>query len=388
MTWSLRQTLVALALTSMVSVPANSQSVSFAEKKGMDVDIFIVKSASGDSEEAAVRASRILALQKAGEGLGGTSDEKRQITTYLGKGAQTALATATLQRVTRRMWGDSGPIIDARIYVNTTDLGRVLTEAGMMATTKELAKSVGNPTIMILYSGLTDRQRSHEETQLGEVVTTYITGFLTKKRWNIVDRKQIQRARKQMKAQGAVEGLPPDPQAQLAMLVGADIYMEFSIVPSTARGLKADVSIKAFDTTTAKVRAAGTASSRVYPAGTTWAKIMQEALGNTMPSIFENLRGYWLEDASEGRPIFIVIDADFSERSRYNGVRNALKDMGTWEKREKTPRRLTGVLRYSGDVDDMADDLDEAMKESGFSKVTFPIESRSMIRVHAVTDGF
>jgi hypothetical protein len=367
---------------------AFAQSVSFSEKKGLDVDVFSVKGAEGSDEKSAVQAARVLALQKAGEMLGGTLDEKAQIAMFLVNAPDDVLAMATLQRITRRMWGDRGPILDARVLVNTKDLRVTLQINGQLSSTKQLAKSLGNPQIMILYSGLTNRQATREETQLGEVVTNFITSFFTQRRWNVVDRKQVERAREKMKAQGVLAGLPPDPQAQLAMLTGADIYMEFSVVTTNARGKKANVSIKAFDTATSQVRAASAADSREYPAGAAWASIMQEALGNSMPAIFENLRGYWLEDAAEGRPVFLVIDGDWSDRARYKNVRSALKEMGTWEKREKTNGLLTGTLRFSGDIDDLSDDLEDALVESGFSEARFILETRSMLRIQAVSDGF
>jgi len=69
-------------------------------------------------------------------------------------------------------------------------------------------------------------------------------------------------------------------------------------------------------------------------------------------------------------------------------VRSALKEMGTWEKREKTNGLLTGTLRFSGDIDDLSDDLEDALVESGFSEARFILETRSMLRIQAVSDGF
>ena len=98
-----------------------------------------------------------------------------------------------------------------------------------------------------------------------------------------------------------------------------------------------------------------------------------------MPALFENLRGYWQQATLDGVATNIIIRGDFSERSRYKAVRTVLKELGTWKKKAVTREPVTGVLRSTGDPDDLIDDLIDVLKEEGFVQVDVVVEQRSML---------
>ena len=234
---------------------------------------------------------------------------------------------------------------------------------------------------MVFTSELEGKQRSREETQLGLVVTDYVTSFLTERRWNHVDRRSAQAAQKQMKAISGIQGMPQDVDAQVALSAGADIYMVFSVTLSTARGMEANVSVKAKDVTTAQVMASATQSSRQHMAGTPVAKVLQEALGNAMPKVFRDLQGYWQQQVADGRPVKVVGRGDFTDRGRYKAVKGALKEVGKWKKAAKSQSELVGTLRFRADPDeddDLEDLLEEALEEEGISQFDFTLTTRSL----------
>ncbi|MEE2779232.1 MAG: DUF6175 family protein, partial [Myxococcota bacterium] len=346
----------------VLSATSHAQSVQFMEKDGVDVSRYMVRGAEAANKDAAVDAARGAALMFVGGEIAGDS-HRAQAAAYLSSRPADAMAYASMKRVMKTSWGSKGPKLDVVVDVNTTGFRKHLENQGMATSGRALAQQLESPTIMVLTSELEGKQRSREETQLGLVVTDYVTSFLTERRWSLVDRKSAQASQKQMKAISGIQGMPQDVDAQVALSAGADIYMVFSVTLSTARGMEANVSVKAKDVTTAQVMASATESSRQHMAGTPVAKVLQEALGNAMPKVFKDLQGYWQQQVAEGRPVKVVVRGDFSDRGRYKAVKGALKEVGKWKKAAKSQSELVGTLRFRAEPDE-DDDLEDLLEEA------------------------
>ena len=351
-------------------------TVRFVEQEGVGISRFLVQSAEASSEDKATEVARLLAVGAAGQQIGGSETEKRAIDHLLSVMPEDALSFAGVKRITKRKWGSAGPRIDAMIDVDITALRAFLTSRGVMETDRAVASGVGSPTLMVMPSSMVDRENSRRETELGEIGVDVISSFFTSRRWELVDRKAIRAAQERADAMGAIAGMPADPTAQIAAMAGADIYVTFS-VEGGARSKT--VSVRAYDSASGTVQAASVESSREYMRGADSAAMVREALANAMPALFENLRGYWQQATLDGVATNIIIRGDFSERSRYKAVRTVLKELGTWKKKAVTRETVTGVLRSTGDPDDLIDDLIDVLKEEGFVQVDVVVEQRSML---------
>lgn len=359
---------------------SHAQSVQFMEKDGLHVSRYMVRGAEGANQQAAVDVARAAALRFAGEDLAGDAN-RGQAGAYLSSRPAVAMGFVNMKRIMKTSWGSKGPKLDVLVDVDTTQLRKHLETQGLAQAGGALAEQLDSPTIMVLTSELDGKQQTRTETQLGEVVTDYVTSFLTERRWSLVDRKAALAARKKLKAISGIQGMPQDVDAQVALSAGADIYMVFSVTLSTHRGMEASVSVKAKDVTTAQLMASATESSRQHMAGTPAVKVLQEALGNAMPKVFKDLQGYWQQQAAQGRPVKVVVRGDFSNRGRYKAVKGALKEVGKWKKAAKSQSELVGTLRFRPEPDeddDLEDLLEEALEEEGISQFDFTLTTRSL----------
>jgi hypothetical protein len=380
---SLAQLLTAIVTLAAMAIagPANASTVTFMEKVGQDLNRYKVSGAEAATEADAIVVARAHALLACGEGLAGTSKSKDAARRFLANPSEATLGLAHSRRITKRLWSDLGPKLDVIVDVDSTALQRIMEDAHVIERSSAVVSAAGNPRIMVIYSGLIDRRTTHAETQLGEVVTDYLMSFFTARRWNVVDRKAVERARRKVQAIEGVSGLPADPVARIAVMAGADIYVSFSVRPNTRGGVQATISVKAFNPTTAQVLASSVANSRQYMAGTAFANVVNEALGNAMPKVFENLMGYWRQHSELGRPVLVTVRADFADRQRYRAARDVLKSIGKFTKSVKTEKQLSGSILLKGDSDDLSDDLEDGLAAAGFLNLRFIVESRSFLMI-------
>jgi hypothetical protein len=296
-----------------------------------------------------------------------------------------ALAHATAGELLSRMETSEKFVVevDTIVDVNVEGLRLMLEGNKVITSDKALAKAVGNPTILVIYSELEKNPNDRELTQLGEVVTTQLESFFASRRWELVDQDAVRKAREQQIAMQEVAGMPEDPLATLAALAGADMYVEFSFAKDMSSGYQASTSITAYETVTGqKTGAAVGRSSTLMSAD--WALAAQQSIGAAMPDLFEQIRGYWQLAAEEGRRIKVIVRSPrglFADYDRQKDVRDALKDVAdTWRQGTATASTIEGLLLTTEkDPSDVADDLYDALKDAGFSKVSYKVQSRALL---------
>ena len=360
--------------------------VSFAEKSADGKNNrYKVEGAQGADEAAAVKSAQINALIYAGKELTGIAAEKNAVSSYLKNPAPEVLAMSGKGSVFKRMFtpDGSGVAIGAMIDVNIPELETHLTGKKLITSAKALAKGIGNPTLLVTHTKRFGNEKNVQLTDLGNITRDKIAGFLTAKRWNMVDESAVEQARKRQDAMSQVAGVIEDPVAQIAMLTGADIYVTYSAVASKGGQTHVSVSLKAFDVATGQLLASTVGESQRYMKSHPVSSAATEAAGNAIDKVFENLSGYWAEDVQEGRKYIIKINGDFSNRKRGKAVREVLKDLGTWKKTVKTENTIAGVLRSKEDTDDIADDLIDGVKAAGFKNTRYIVESRSLFIMEA-----
>jgi hypothetical protein len=376
-----RTTAAIAAAATLVLLASSAHGLNARLIRKLDTDNHRVQldGVEGKGEEGVLKAARAAALDFAGQSLTGDDKEKAAVARYVaGHNAQLVGHTAN-PRVLRRVFSDDGERISAKVNVdvNVTALRKALEAAKVLTPVQALAKKVGNPTLLILSSEQVGKGPEVELTARGQIVADRIAAELASRKWNLVDKAAVAAARKRQEAVQSVQGMLPDLAAQIAGLAGADIYIAFTVAMAST-GVQAEVSLKAHDTATGALIASAAGSSRQYIPGSPEAKAINEGLGKALPKLLELLSGHWHEVAKVGRRYKIIVRADFADRSSYRRVRDALEDLGEWDKTLKTDLTLAGVLTSPDDPDDLADDLIDELRDAGLKGAKFSVESRSL----------
>ena len=381
---TLSVTLFVALLCSTFSQDVFAEKVRLVKKLGIGASQFLVSGAQGSDENNALQSARKAALLFASDQLSGDPGEKADIRDYVTRSLKELLELTQTGRITRRTFGSDGKsiLINVAVDVQVKALRLKLESDQVIKASSELSQQVGNPTILVLASALDGNTRTKKLSQTGHTTNDLITSFLTDRQWNIVDRKATEDGRKRQAAMQNLAGLGEDPIAQIAQLVGADIYVVFSVAFAQA-GVQATMSVKAYDTATGSVLASSVKPSKQYMGGTPFSRAIREAAGNAMPTLFEQMRTYWLQESKKGRKYKIVVRADFSNRQRYRAVRDVIKDLGDFKRTVKSQETLAGILVSNEDEDDIADDLIDGIQGSGFSKVKFVVEQRGLLILEA-----
>ena len=380
---------LALFITAALALwiaPSETQAagVFFGKKLGLDASQYRVTGAAGKNESSALQEARNAALFFAADSLSGDAREKVSIKDYIEHNADELMKLTKAGRITRRTFAPDGEklMVDVRVDVQTKQLRLTLESERVIKASSDLSRKVGNPTILVVSSELQNNPKVRKLTQLGHTATDLLTSFFTDRQWNVVDRKAVDDARKRQAAMENLSGLGEDPIAQVAQLVGADIYVVFSMAYAQS-GVQGSLSVKAYDTATGSVLASVMKPSKQYLKGTPYEKVIREAAGNAMPSFFDQVRNYWMAEIKKGRKYKIVVRGDFSNRQRYRAVRDAIKDLGDFDKTVKTKETLAGILISTEDEDDIADDLIDGIQDAGFSKVEYVVEQRGLFILEA-----
>ena len=364
---------------------ASAVSTAFTKKLGLERSEYKVSGVIAAEESEATRAARVAALVAAAEKISGDKAEREAVGQFTRDRALEWIDKMTgPARIVRRMFTEDGEKMRLTILVEVADkdLRITLEDAGVLRRDQDVADVVGNPTILVVSSELDGNNTQRELTQLGHVISDRVASYLTARQWNVVDRTALESARQRQAAMQGNEGLGEDPNAVLAQLSGADIFIVFSVNFGNA-GVQATVSVKGYETSTGRLLTSSAKPSRQYLHGTAQSKAAYEALDSAMPTVFEQMRAFWSKAMREGRSFKVVVRADLSDRSAYRSLREALEGLGKFKKTVKTTQTLAGVLTSKADPDDFADDLLDEIRAAGYSDVRFIMETDGLYVIEA-----
>jgi len=369
-----RQNLTGLFVGVMLALwcaRAGASTVQFIEVLDNNYNRYRVNGAEGKDQEAAKDIAVMDAIVFAAKELTGSDDEKRAI----------ELARPVLEkfkdlarkgRVLNVVFVKGGVRIDVVIEVNVKELRRKLEEAGLIAKAQELAEQLGNPVVLILPEGSDGKKITSEQ----QIIIDRIASFFTQQKYDLADLSGMKNLQEMTKATEALSGVLPDPVAEIATLVGADIYVTFTA--GISGQVMANASIKAYETTTAKLLASATGQSRRYPYGHPEMDAVLEAVSDAVPKVFEDISGYWHEQVSKGRFYTFVISGNLGDREKQKALREALKDIGTVKFNVKTQQKFAGTIRTTKDADAVEDAIEDAIKDAGYRNVQLVVSNRAL----------
>ncbi|KAK3582618.1 hypothetical protein CHS0354_024172 [Potamilus streckersoni] len=278
--------------------------------------------------------------------------------------------------VIKRIKTDSGLKIEKFIRVNREKLVKDLSDKGILVSRQDLLKSVGNPFIMVLPEvpkGKNPLEALNDpDIRKGSQV---IEGYLTSRQYEVVVPEQLQTITELTELQAGMKGIEEDMSYQLAMSIGSDVYITYTIeVTNTYVGKKGIVGCRAYETTTARLLGTETGYSKERP-GSADAVVIEEAMNDAIEKVLSRVNAYWKSDMEKGRQYKLVFKflnkfedvyevTDFIDES-LSAVTKARKQIVATE---KTIDYVIWQNKYET-TSEMFADINKKVKESGMFKL-------------------
>jgi hypothetical protein len=182
-----------------------------------------------------------------------------------------------------------------------------LVAMNIIAKKDEMLDAAGRPVLT------TVPFKASKGSKLRGMMEGQINAYLTKNRWEVVSAAGVEDLNKMVDAIGEIEDAEDDDAAKVAMVVGADVYVQFEAKKERGKGrAKASVAytvhVAARETTTGRMLASEKVTS---PARANWAageesRALDEALADAMGKLLPQIETYWREDAPNGKKFYVV----------------------------------------------------------------------------------
>lgn len=224
--------------------------------------------------------------------------------------------------------------VEKQFRINRAAVINFLVDRRVIAKLEDVTEEIGLPTLMALpevKSGQNplDELRSNSVLKQGASV---IESYLTQKKYNVVAPEQAQQLYEQQKAQLSVKGHEEDLSYMIALSVGSDIYVSYTItVDSRKVGSsdvrKASVSIRAYETTTARLLGVETGYSEESAAPAS--ALVEGAMTNALNNVISRINSYWQDDLKNGAQykIIFTIVGQFDQNTKYDIADAAAKTL-------------------------------------------------------------
>lgn len=199
--------------------------------------------------------------------------------------------------------------IEKAYKINKQAVSAFLEQNGIIAAVKALAETLGLPFIMVIPSvekGVNPIETLRKDPNLSHAAKV-IEGYLTARTYDVVVPEQQIALSELSSAQQALSGLADDYSYQLALSIGSDVYITFeaSIEKDKLNTKKAVASVRAFETTTARLLGTETGYS---PSAQVADKVLIEnAVNDAIDKVLSRITAYWKEDMGRGVQYKLVI---------------------------------------------------------------------------------
>ncbi len=212
-------------------------------------------------------------------------------------------------------------IIEKAYRINKQALTEALIKEGILTPREVISAAAGNPMIMVIPAsrkGQSPIAILKNEPDFSHAAKV-IEGFLTARRYEVIVPEQQEFLTELSSTQLTTGSGEIDNAYQLALSIGSDVYITFEV---TVEGdkyntRKASASIRAFETTTARLIGAETGYSKSAPSSSQ--ALIEQAVNDAIDKVLNRITNYWREDYGKGvqyKVIFTIapgIDRDVSE---------------------------------------------------------------------------
>jgi len=224
--------------------------------------------------------------------------------------------------------------IEKQFRIKRAAIMNFLVDRRVIAKLEDVTEEIGLPTLMALPEvkpgqNPLDELRSNSVLKQGASV---IESYLTQKKYNVVAPEQAQQLYEQQKAQLSVKGHEEDLSYMIALSVGSDIYVSYTITVDARKVgssdvRKASVSIRAYETTTARLLGVETGYSEESAAPAT--ALVEAAMTNALNNVISRINSYWQDDLKNGAQykIIFTIVGQFDQDAKYDIADAAAKTL-------------------------------------------------------------
>lgn len=373
---------LSLQLFAQGNLPQSRQAT-FVENVGQDEVMIKAKGIGGVSgffgfkEEESVKLAEIDARKAAvyfvvygGAGLDGlvkSDDEKRKFSPIENEffdisNVQKFIAWEANGFESRvKLAGGEKIRIEKQFRINRKAIVEYLVERHVIEQVEDILEEVGLPTIMALpevKSGQNPLDQLRNDATVKQAAAV-IESFLTQRKYNVVAPDQAQQLFEQQRAQMTVKGFEEDLSYAIAMSVGSDVYITYTITIDTRKVgstdvRKASASVRAYETTTARLLGAETGYSEESAAPAT--ALAEAAINNAMNNVLSRITSYWQDDSKNGSQYKIIFNiiGDFNEDARYDiadAAAKSLKSIASKTKENVSSDKTIDYLVWISDKD-------------------------------------
>jgi len=207
--------------------------------------------------------------------------------------------------------------------VNKRMLEEEMGRRQIMKPRVEITTEIGLPMIMVIPE--VQKGEGPIEAMNGDPVLKHaaqsIESYLTGRKYDVLVPEQKVNIDVLTEAQQGIKGMENDYSYQLALAIGSDVYITYTVDMqsrevggSTVR--KATVGVRAYETTTARLLGTETGYSKERPA--TDLAVVEEAIHGAIDNVLSRVNAYWKDDLTRGvqYKLTINIQGDFDENQR------------------------------------------------------------------------
>ena len=223
---------------------------------------------------------------------------------------------------------------EKQFRINRAAMMQYLVDRRVIEKLEDLTEELGLPTLMALpevKSGMNPMEELRSNAILKQGASV-IESYLTQKKYNVIAPEQAAQIYEQQKAQLSIKGHEEDLSYMIALSVGSDIYVSYTITVDTRKVgssdvRKASVSVRAYETTTARLLGVETGYSEESAAPA--AALVEAAVTNALNNVISRINSYWQEDLKNGVQYKIIfsITGEFDEDTRYDIADAAAKTL-------------------------------------------------------------
>ncbi len=224
--------------------------------------------------------------------------------------------------------------VEKQFRINRAAMMQFLIDRKVIEKLEDITEELGLPTLMALPEvkpGMNPMEELRSNATLKQGASV-IESYLTQKRYNVIAPEQAAQIYEQQKAQLSIKGYEEDLSYMIALSVGSDIYVSYTITVDTRKVgstdvRKASVSVRAYETTTARLLGVETGYSEESAAPS--AALVEAAVTNALNNVISRINSYWQEDLKNGVQYKIIfsITGEFDEDTKYDIADAAAKTL-------------------------------------------------------------
>ena len=260
-----------------------------------------------------------------------------------------------------KMAGGEKIKIEKRMRINKKAISDQLVARHIIASLEDVTEEVGLPTLMAL-PDVKPGQNPLDELKSNTVVkqgTSVIESYLTARKYSVIAPEQAEQIFQQQRTQMNLKGQEEDLSYAIALSVGSDIYVTYTVTVDTRKVgstdmRKASVSVRAYETTTARLLGSETGYSDEAAVPAT--ALVEAAVSNAMNNVLSRINSYWQDDMKSGLQYKVIVNVTgkFDEDTKYDledAVQKTLKKLCSKTKQNVTSDKTIDYLVWVSNPD-------------------------------------